>query len=504
MPSAGERRGSVGIAGRRRTRAGRTRRRRAPSGGAGCRCRWRHRRAGASPSAGGTGAGTRDRVVAACRCGRWLRPSSRLLSRDDLAVHRGPPTVLLHAIRPATGRVTCPHVRPPTRLSTNLPACPPVSPPRPRGRRLDWGRVRCGRRARGVARRSPSSAVAPSATRSTDAACRAGRWRRSARGPAWGVGAIALAVTGLVTLTAVARRRARSPSSSPASPPSPAAPAGSVLALAVPAAVAAVLVGAAEIGHVYIQASAYGDEHRFGLRPPLGLPRCRPWCRGRLGGRRARRAARLGGRRWVAGRASAPSCSPPDRSSCPRRWHQLTRRWLVIVPAGLVVHDPVVLADTLMMPTAPDHRASASIGRRSRPTGLDLTGPDAGRHRRHRRSSRSTTVVLAPRPATPRGTADPPRRRCSSPHPPRRRAARRPAAGRPRVTRCTCRRRWLVRRECSGSARGRGRLPRSRGPTEPHPRQRRPATARSVQTGRPTRLPSAMRCGPRLAIAANR
>ena len=48
------------------------------------------------------------------------------------------------------------------------------------------------------------------------------------------------------------------------------ADADDVLALGVPAVVATVLVAAAETGRLYIQASAYGDEQRFGLRPPLG------------------------------------------------------------------------------------------------------------------------------------------------------------------------------------------------------------------------------------------
>ena len=33
----------------------------------------------------------------------------------------------------------------------------------------------------------------------------------------------------------------------------------------------------------------------------------------------------------------------------PRRLHRLSRRWLVIVPAGIVVHDHMVLAETMMV-----------------------------------------------------------------------------------------------------------------------------------------------------------
>ena len=94
----------------------------------------------------------------------------------------------------------------------------------------------------------------------------------------WGVGAIALAVTGLVTLTTV---RAVVPIAVVVAGVAAVAgaPAGSVLALGVPAAVAAVLVAAADTGHVYMQASAYGDERRFGLRPPLGylVPTVASW-----------------------------------------------------------------------------------------------------------------------------------------------------------------------------------------------------------------------------------
>jgi hypothetical protein len=35
-----------------------------------------------------------------------------------------------------------------------------------------------------------------------------------------------------------------------------------------------------------------------------------------------------------------------------RRFHRLSRRWLVVVPAGVVVHDHVVLAETALFPRA--------------------------------------------------------------------------------------------------------------------------------------------------------
>jgi hypothetical protein len=73
------------------------------------------------------------------------------------------------------------------------------------------------------------------------------------------------------------------------------------------------------------------------------------------------------------------------------------------VPAGVVVHDPVVLADTLMVPT----RQITAIGLAdaTRAGGAyDLTGPTPG-VAVGISLTEMTTAVLAPRPATPRGTA---------------------------------------------------------------------------------------------------
>jgi len=218
---------------------------------------------------------------------------------------------------------------------------------------------------------------------------------------AWAVGALALAVPGLVTLTVV---RAVVPGAVVAAGIALVAGAsgGSVLALAVPAIVAAVLVGAADTGRVYVQASAYGDEERFPLRPPLGYLA----------------ATVLSWSVWVAAVIAAPLAwaarswivavvatviAAVATWLLPRRWHQLSRRFLVAVPAGLVVHDPLVLADTLML----RRRQIVELGLADprRPSGaLDLTGPTPGLAVTITLDE-TATVVLAPRPATPRGRA---------------------------------------------------------------------------------------------------
>jgi len=217
----------------------------------------------------------------------------------------------------------------------------------------------------------------------------------------WGVGAVALAVTGLVTLTTV---RAVVPIAVVVAGvvAVAGAPAGSVLALAVPAAVTAVLVAAADTGHVYMQASAYGDERRFGLRPPLGylVPTVASWALWTA----ALVAAPLSwaARSWALAAVSTVVLAAGS-VVLPRRWHQLSRRWLVTVPAGLVVHDPVVLADTLMLPNR-QITAIKLVGPARNDAGYDLTGPTPG-VRVGIALAEMTTAVLAPRPATPRGTA---------------------------------------------------------------------------------------------------
>ena len=104
----------------------------------------------------------------------------------------------------------------------------------------------------------------------------------------------------------------------------------------------------AEIGSIYVQASAYGDERRFLLRPPVAFVApvaisvvivdffiiATPMFF----------AARI----WLAGAISLIGLAACIKFMAPRI-HQLSRRWLVFVPAGFVVHDEVVLSINLMI-----------------------------------------------------------------------------------------------------------------------------------------------------------
>ena len=124
----------------------------------------------------------------------------------------------------------------------------------------------------------------------------------------------------------------------------------------------------AEIGGIYVQASAYGDEKRFALRPPvvliapvslsvlladlsiLGLPML------------------VAAKNWAVAIIALIGFFISVKYLLPRI-HLLSCRWLVFVPAGIVVHDEIVLSinlmirkqDLLQMRLARDNSAAADL-----------------------------------------------------------------------------------------------------------------------------------------------
>lgn len=114
------------------------------------------------------------------------------------------------------------------------------------------------------------------------------------------------------------------------------------------ACVAGVLASGAEVGRVFVQGSAYGDEARFPLRPPVWLLAVLPvlWAvtaAGVVAG-----PMLLAAHQWIAG-AVAIAAGWPVAVFLARRLHRLSRRWVVVVPAGIVVHDDMALAETLLL-----------------------------------------------------------------------------------------------------------------------------------------------------------
>lgn len=146
-----------------------------------------------------------------------------------------------------------------------------------------------------------------------------------------------------------------------------------IAATALAAAATAVLL-TGELGEAFVQAAAYGHERRFPLRVPAAVVPAVVISWSVWAGLVVGALVGVAAERWglVAGLGA-----PAALLTWPlfARFHQLSRRWLVLVPAGVVVHDPMVLGETLlvMRPNvagarlAPAHTEAA-----------DLTGPASG------------------------------------------------------------------------------------------------------------------------------
>ena len=177
-------------------------------------------------------------------------------------------------------------------------------------------------------------------------------------------------------------------------------PALDLALLVVPAVVACVAIFTADFGRAFVQASSYGDEERLPLRFPVAagsaaLVMWVIWAPALLLGPVliAAKNPIVGGVLTLLAVAGIVLLVP--------KWHRLSRRWLVLVPAGLVVHDPVVLADTLMV------RTDQLAGMRLAPAdteAADLTGPASG-FAIEVQASETVTTVFAFTPQEPNGRA---------------------------------------------------------------------------------------------------
>jgi hypothetical protein len=114
---------------------------------------------------------------------------------------------------------------------------------------------------------------------------------------------------------------------------------------------ASALAFTGEIGETFAQGSAYGAERRLPLRPPAPLVPVLVlfWCL--LAATLLAGPLLLAARSWVLGAAVSLLAATLVVVLVPR-FGLLADRWLVIVPAGLVVHDPHLLAETFMLPAS--------------------------------------------------------------------------------------------------------------------------------------------------------
>jgi hypothetical protein len=217
--------------------------------------------------------------------------------------------------------------------------------------------------------------------------------------PVWGIGVVALAVPSPLGLTIMRMTNAVTGGAAVVSWACGASPVSGAT-FAACAVVSGLLIGGAEFGQRCAQASAYGDEHRFLLRPPAAfLPPVAVagvvWVAAVLAA-----PLLLGTGQWIIGTVVAVTAAFLTWLLLPR-FNALSRRWLVFVPAGLVVHDHVVLAETLMV------SRSELGGIELAPAGTeaaDFTGPAAG-HAVEVSLRAMATALLAPTKAAPRGTA---------------------------------------------------------------------------------------------------
>lgn len=173
-----------------------------------------------------------------------------------------------------------------------------------------------------------------------------------------------------------------------------------VALLAVPGIVAVATIFSAEVGRWMIQASAYGDEDRLPLRSPVPAGAAAAlswviWAATIVAG-----PLLLAAQNWIVGIPIAILAVATTVLLAPR-WHKMSRRWLVLVPAGLVVHDPVVLADTLMIRT--DQLIGMGLARADTEA-ADLTGPASG-YVVQVDTNEAVSTVFAFTPREPNGTA---------------------------------------------------------------------------------------------------
>jgi len=114
--------------------------------------------------------------------------------------------------------------------------------------------------------------------------------------------------------------------------------------------IALIVCASAVFVDVMVQGGAYGDEKRFALRTPLPyvVPAVIAWLlytASLIGG-----SLLLASRQYIIGAVLVAIGILLSRT-IPQRLHRLARRWLVLVPVGIVVHDHLVLHETIMAPS---------------------------------------------------------------------------------------------------------------------------------------------------------
>lgn len=108
------------------------------------------------------------------------------------------------------------------------------------------------------------------------------------------------------------------------------------------------IIFSSNYGAIHVQAGAYGDEQRYLLRVPVSLMIPVGVAYLLLVLTTAFTPLWLANRQWVLGGVGMVLSIGLMWKVAPRMY-QLSQRWLVFVPAGVVVHDPTMLGDVLML-----------------------------------------------------------------------------------------------------------------------------------------------------------
>ena len=172
---------------------------------------------------------------------------------------------------------------------------------------------------------------------------------------------------------------------------------GASLAIAV---LVALVTASGEVGEAMVQGNAYGSEHRFPLRPPAAmlLPMALSWvvwCGLSLGA-----VTLLVQRQWVVGIALGVAALALTWF-LGRRFHRFAARWLVLLPGSVVLHDGMVLGETLMVQRSNVAGARLALADTE---AADLTGP-AGGHALEVAVREMVLAVFAATPNEPKGRA---------------------------------------------------------------------------------------------------
>ena len=113
---------------------------------------------------------------------------------------------------------------------------------------------------------------------------------------------------------------------------------------------AAALAFTPAVGYRFVNGAAYGEERRYPLRvPPALLLGPVPLAGLLLVASAAAGPLLLADQRWIAG-VVALALAVPVVKVAGRSVYALSQRWAVLVPAGIVLKDPLTLVDPVLFP----------------------------------------------------------------------------------------------------------------------------------------------------------